>query len=127
MKLLSYRLSIGAALGLAIVLVNLVAVALAPWIAPHGEADMVGDVWAPPSATAWLGLDNLGRDMLSRLLFGGRTSIALALLITLLAFAIGTTAGFAAAAAPRWVDLVMSRVVDALMAIPQLILTLIVL
>jgi peptide/nickel transport system permease protein len=127
MRLLGHRLSVSAAIGLAIIAVNLLAALFAPWIAPHGEAELVGDVWAPPGAGTWLGLDNLGRDMLSRLIFGGRTSVALALLITLLSFSLGIVTGFTAATAPRWIDMTLSRLVDTLMAIPTLILTLIVL
>ncbi|MBV9524052.1 MAG: ABC transporter permease [Alphaproteobacteria bacterium] len=127
MRILGHRLSIGAAIGFAIILVNLLAVALAPWIAPYGEADLIGDVWSPPSGEAWLGLDNLGRDMLSRLLFGGQTSVTLALLITMLSFSLGIVTGFTAATTNRWIDAVLSRIVDTIMAIPQLILALIVL
>lgn len=126
-RLFGYRLTLGAWIGLVIVTVNLLGAALAPVIAPHGEADLVGDVWAPVSADAWLGLDNLGRDMFSRLLFGARTTIGLAFLITLLSFAIGILAGFAAAVVGGWLDMSLSRFVDALMAIPQLIFALIIL
>jgi peptide/nickel transport system permease protein len=127
MRVFGYRLSVGAWVGLTIVTINLLGAALAPVIAPHGEADLVGDVWAPISAHAWLGLDNLGRDMFSRLLFGARTTIAIAFLITVLSFAIGISTGFAAAVLGGWVDTALSRFVDALMAIPQLIFALIIL
>ena len=127
MRVFGYRISVGAWVGLTIVTINLLGAALAPVIAPHGEADLVGDVWAPISAHAWLGLDNLGRDMFSRLLFGARTTIAIAFLITVLSFAIGISAGFAAAVVGGWVDTALSRFVDALMAIPQLIFALIIL
>jgi peptide/nickel transport system permease protein len=127
MRVFGYRLSVGAWVGLMIVTINLLGAALAPVIAPHGEADLVGDVWAPISAHAWLGLDNLGRDMFSRLLFGARTTIAIAFLITVLSFAIGISTGFAAAVLGGWVDTALSRFVDALMAIPQLIFALIIL
>jgi peptide/nickel transport system permease protein len=127
MRVFGYRISVGAWVGLTIVTINLLGAALAPVIAPHGEADLVGDVWAPISAHAWLGLDNLGRDMFSRLLFGARTTIAIAFLITVLSFAIGISSGFAAAVLGGWVDTALSRFVDALMAIPQLIFALIIL
>ena len=87
----------------------------------------VGDVWAPPSAEYWLGLDNLGRDMFSRLLYGARTTISIALVITCLSFAIGIAMGFSAAVVGGWIDTLLSRLVDTLMAIPTLILALIVL
>jgi peptide/nickel transport system permease protein len=126
-KLLGHRLSGSAGVGLAVIAINIAVVALAPWIAPYGQAEFVGDVWAAPNAQSWLGLDNLGRDILSRLLFGGRTSVTLALLITVLAFAIGISLGFAAATTRRWVDIALSRLVDTLMAIPSLIMALVVL
>jgi peptide/nickel transport system permease protein len=127
LKVLGHRLSVGAWIGLVIVVVNLLAAILAPAIAPHGEADLIGDVWAAPSADAWLGLDNLGRDMFSRLLFGARTTIGIALVITFLSFVIGITTGFAAAVVGGWIDMALSRLVDAVMAIPQLIFALVIL
>ena len=127
MHIYGRRLSVGAWIGLTIISVNLSAALLAPIIAPYGEADLVGDVWAPIGPGAWLGLDNLGRDMFSRLVFGARTTIGIAFVITLLSFAIGITTGFAAAVVGRWVDTALSRLVDALMAIPQLIFALIIL
>jgi peptide/nickel transport system permease protein len=127
MKIPGGRGRMGAAIGLAIIGLNVLAAILAPWVAPHGEADLVGDVWASPSPQHWLGLDSLGRDMLSRLMFGARTSIALALATTLLAFAVGIATGFTAAIARGWVDILLSRAVDLLMAIPTLIFALVIL
>jgi peptide/nickel transport system permease protein len=126
-NLLGHRLSVSAVVGLAIMAINIAVIALAPWIAPYGQAEFVGDVWAAPNARSWLGLDNLGRDILSRLLFGGRTSVTLALLITVLSFVIGIALGFAAATTRRWVDIALSRMVDILMAVPSLIMALVVL
>jgi peptide/nickel transport system permease protein len=114
-------------MGLAIIVVNVLVAALAPWVAPHGEGDLVGDVWARPGARAWLGLDNLGRDMLSRLMFGARTTIGLALVTTLLSFTLGIVTGFVAAITGGWVDTLLSRFVDAVMAIPTLIFALVIL
>jgi len=126
-NLLGHRLSVSALVGLAIITINIAAIALAPWIAPFAQAELVGDVWAAPNAQSWLGLDNLGRDILSRLLFGGRTSVTLALLITVLSFVIGISLGFAAATTGRWIDIALSRMVDTLMAVPSLIMALVVL
>ncbi|MGE3150145.1 MAG: ABC transporter permease [Pseudorhodoplanes sp.] len=127
MKISRLRLSIPAVAGILIVLTNVVIVLFAPWIAPHDQADLIGDVWAPPSLDAWLGLDNLGRDMFSRLIYGCRTSVSLVLVICVIAFLVGVTGGFAAAIIGRWFDLVLSRFVDVCMSIPTLILALIVL
>jgi peptide/nickel transport system permease protein len=127
MKLFGRHLSITGAIGIAIVAINLVAVALAPWITHYGQAELVGNVWAPPSAENWLGLDNLGRDMLARLLYGGRVSIVLAFLISALACAIGITLGFIAVAVHPWLDQFLSRAVDVLIAVPQLVMALVIL
>jgi peptide/nickel transport system permease protein len=127
MHIFGHRISVGAVIGLLIVTTNLLAAMLAPVIAPYGQADLVGDVWAPPNSQYWLGLDSLGRDMLSRLLFGARTTISIALLITICSFAIGILTGFTAAVVGGWIDMGLSRFVDAVMAIPTLIFALIIL
>src|SRR5262245_7954465 len=127
MRLFGHRFTLTALIGLTIVAINLLGALLAPVIAPFGEAAPVGDVWAPPDSHYWLGLDNLGRDMFSRLLFGARTSISIALVTTCLSFAMGIAMGFSAAVMGGWIDTTLSRFVDALMAIPTLIMALIVL
>ncbi|MGX9148135.1 ABC transporter permease [Mesorhizobium sp. 128a] len=127
MKLFGRKFSIGALIGIAIVSLNVVAVLFAPLLAPHGETEIVGLIWDPPSKAFWLGLDNLGRDIYSRLLFGARTTVSLALLISLMSFAIGVAAGFAAAITGGWVDTFLSRFVDAVMAMPSLIFSLVIL
>lgn len=121
------RGGLAGAIGLFLVVAITLAVALAPLLAPHGEGDLLGEVWAPPSANAWLGTDNLGRDLFSRLLYGGRVTLAIALGATLLAMAIGCTLGFAAAVAGGWLDMVLARLVDAVMAIPTLVFALVLL
>ena len=127
MRVGRYRLSLGALFGVVIVTLNFSAALLAPIIAPHGQAELLGDVWAPPDQHFWLGLDSLGRDMLSRLLFGARTTISIAMLITVCSFAIGILTGFLAAVVGGWIDMGLSRFVDAVMAIPTLIFALIIL
>ncbi|MBV8564768.1 MAG: ABC transporter permease [Methylobacteriaceae bacterium] len=114
-------------IGILIVVLNIVAAVLAPWIAPFGESDIVGDAWADPDPQHWLGLDNLGRDLLSRMLFGARTSIGLSLIITCLSFSIGILAGFAAAVAGRWLDILLTRIVDLMLSMPTLIFAFIIL
>jgi len=114
-------------IGIVVIAINAVAALFGPLLAPYGEAEIVGDVWEPASAQFWLGTDSLGRDMLSRMLYGAQTSISIALAITLLSFALGTTLGFFAAVVGRWVDQLLSRLVDVLMAFPTLILALLVL
>ena len=68
MRLFGHRLTVPAAIGMAIVAINIIAAVGAPILAPFPEADVVGDAWADADPTYWLGLDNLGRDIFSRLL-----------------------------------------------------------
>lgn len=100
---------------------------LAPWIAPYGETALAGDPWEGWSLAHPLGTDSIGRDLLSRVLFGARNTIAVALAATLIAFAIGVTLAFAAAVFPGWIDQAIGRAVDVLMAVPTLIMALVVL
>jgi peptide/nickel transport system permease protein len=116
-----------ARIGLSMILLNIAAAILAPVIAPYGETEVVGDVWMPMSSDHFLGTDHIGRDMFTRLLYGARNTIAIAFVITLLSFAIGIGCGFFAATLGGWTDLILSRLVDILMAIPVLIFSLVVL
>ncbi len=127
MRLFGARLSITAQIGLVIVALNLLVALFAPLIAPFDQADVIGDAWADPSAQHWLGLDNLGRDLLSRLIYGARLSIGLSLIITGLSFAIGIIAGFAASVSGGWVDAFLSRLVDLLLSMPTLIFAFVIL
>ena len=86
MRILGYKLSVTAQIGIAIVIINVLVALFAPLIAPYDQATPVGDAWADPDAQHWLGLDNLGRDILSRLIYGARMSIGLSLVITALSF-----------------------------------------
>ncbi len=126
-RLGGHRLSWPAAIGLLIILVFIIAAIFAPLLAPFPEAEVVGDAWAEADGTHWLGLDNLGRDIFSRLLFGARMSIGLSLLITCISFTVGIITGFTAAIAKGWVDALLSRVVDLILAMPTLIFAFVVL
>jgi peptide/nickel transport system permease protein len=121
------RIPPGALLGLVLTALFLFAAVFAPLIAPYGLGQIVGDVWAPSSAASWLGTDNLGRDLLSRMIYGARTTIFIAILATALSFGLGSVLGFMAAVVGGWFDTVASRFVDLLMAIPTLIFALVVL
>ncbi|SMR83481.1 peptide/nickel transport system permease protein [Aliiroseovarius halocynthiae] len=99
----------------------------APLIAPYPMTEIVGDVWEPSSAEHWLGTDNIGRDLLSRMIYGGRTTIFIATAATILSFTLGSILGFTAAVVGGWVDQLMSRFVDLIMSIPTLIFALVVL
>ena len=127
MRLFGHRLTIPAALGLAIITINILVALFAPLIAPFDQAEIVGDAWAEPDAEHLLGLDNLGRDLLSRLIYGARMSIGLSLVITCIGFAIGIITGFTAAVARGWVDILLSRFVDLLLSMPTLIFAFVIL
>lgn len=114
-----------AIVGMIIVGIYLFAAVFAPWIAPYGEYEVVSQVpFGPWSPENWLGTDQLGRDFLTRIIFGARNSIGIALVTTILAFAIGGFFGIMAAALRGWPDQILSRFVDAVMSIPDLIFTL---
>ncbi len=115
---------ITAMLGIFLILCYALVAVLAPMLAPYGEAEIVGAQFEPWGGQFLLGTDNLGRDMLSRLIWGARNTVGVALMTTVLAFAIGAITGLLAAALGGWVDMVLSRIVDVLMAVPSLIFTL---
>ncbi len=93
----------------------------APFIAPYGEAEIAGDQFEFWSQQFLLGTDNLGRDMLTRIIYGARNTVGIALITTVFAFLIGGTLGILAAVVGGWMDQLLSRTVDVLMAIPLLI------
>lgn len=127
MRILGYKLSATAQIGVVIVVINVLVAVLAPLIAPFDQATPVGDAWADPDAQHWLGLDNVGRDILSRLIYGARMSIGLSLVITALSFLLGVISGFAAAVAGGWIDQLLSRLVDLLLSMPTLIFAFVIL
>ena len=114
-------------IGLALVAGYAAVALLAPWLAPYPETAVAGPQYHPWAAPHLLGTDALGRDVLSRLIWGARNTVGIALVTTLLAFLIGTTAGLLAATLGGWADLLCSRAVDVLMAIPSLIFALLIL
>lgn len=96
-------------------------------IAPYGEFEVVGPALAPASKQFPLGTDQIGRDMLSRIIFGARNTVGISFITTLLAFCIGGGLAMFTAVTGGWIDQVLSRSVDALLAIPQLIFALLLL
>lgn len=113
--------------GMFVVGTYLIIALFAPLLAPYGESDIVGDQYQAWSAQFIFGTDQLGRDMLSRMIFGARNTIGIAVLTTGLSFLIGGSLGLLASVLGGWADQVLSRFVDILMAIPQLIFALVLL
>jgi peptide/nickel transport system permease protein len=116
-----------AAFGLLVILIYILVAFLGPFLAPFQEQQVVGPEYLPWAAPYYLGTDNLGRDMLTRLIYGARNTVGIAFATTALAFFMGSVLGLWAATVGGWVDQVLSRTVDALMAIPALIFSLLLL
>jgi peptide/nickel transport system permease protein len=115
-----FPLSVLSLIGLCIVTFWLLMAVIGPTISPYDAGQIVdADVFGGISRKLWLGSDYLGRDMLSRILFGTRYTIGLALAATLLACSVGTALALCAALAGGWIDAVMSRTLDALISIPS--------
>ncbi len=113
--------------GLALILIYFFVALFAPFIAPYGEAEVFPIPYAPWSSEFIFGTDQIGRDIFSRLIYGARNTVGIAVATTALAFIIGGILGLAAAIARGWLDQLLSRTVDVLMAIPSLIFALVLL
>ena len=116
-----------AAFGLFVIFTYAIAGIFAPWIAPYGEAEVVSSSFAAADENMLLGADQLGRDIFSRLVYGTRNSVGLALLATLGAFIMGALAGLYAATRGGWVDQAAGRFADVVMSIPSLVFALLML
>jgi peptide/nickel transport system permease protein len=111
--------------GLILIVLAIVAAILAPYIAPHDPEEIFWDaVKMPPSAQFPLGTDEIGRDILSRLIFGARISFAIVFGSVAIALIFGAAIGLASGFAGGWVDAVMMRIIDGMLAFPTLILAL---
>ena len=133
------KLSWAGKAGLVVLIFWAIIVAIGPLISPYHEADILdeelfvvpgGDEYPdtdfqPPSKVVWLGSDYLGRDTLSRILYGARTTIGISFISTLWAYLIGVTLGIAAAVGSKLLDTVLSRLNDALLSIPSLMMALV--
>ena len=116
-----------AKLGVLVIICYVFVAVLAPVLAPYKETAIVGASYELWSDEYLLGTDNIGRDMLTRLIFGARNTIGIAFATVLLAFIVGGTLGMLAAILGGLYDLVIGRIVDILMAIPSLVFALLLL
>ena len=116
-----------AGFGMLVIAIYTSCAVFAPLIAPYGEAEILSYGFEPWSSDYWLGTDNLGRDVFSRLIYGARNTVGIAFLITALAFIFGTIIGIYAALKGGFIDQLLSRLIDVLMAIPSLIFSLLML
>ena len=113
--------------GMLIILVYAILAIFAPFIAPYGEAQIFSTPYAPWSSEFIFGTDQIGRDIFSRLIYGARNTVGIAVATTLLAFLIGGAFGLIAAIDRSYIDQALSRLVDVFMAIPSLIFALVLL
>ena len=113
--------------GLVVIFSYIIVALFAPLIAPYGEAEVFPIPYAPWSSEFLFGTDQIGRDIFSRLIYGARNTVGIAVATTALAFTIGVILGLAAAISRGWLDQILSRSVDVLMAIPSLIFALVLL
>lgn len=118
---------ISARFGMIVIVLSLFVALFAPILAPSGESEIVAEVWLSSSGEYPLGTDQLGRDMVSRLIYGARNSIGIAFTTTMIAFGVGAILGLIAATTGGWLDNLLSRIVDIFMAFPTLILALMIL
>ena len=131
-KRLFRAMPITAAFGILIVLIYAFVAIFAAWLAPHGQETVLGAANVVPGGNPALGgnpdyplgTDQIGRDILSRLIYGAQNTVGIAFLTTLIAFLLGGSLGLLAAVVGGWTDQLLSRAVDVLMAIPSLIFAL---
>ncbi|UDL92137.1 ABC transporter permease [Mesorhizobium sp. PAMC28654] len=126
MKRLALRLGWPGTIGLTIILLFVLIAILAPWIAPYpaqgaGAPNVMAKL-SPPSADFWLGTDHLGRDILSRIIYGTRISLTNGVLIVTFSLFIGLPVGLAAGYFGGWVDEALMRCTDVFLAFPALLL-----
>lgn len=129
----SFRQNRGAVAGLAIVVFFAFLALFAPWLAPH-DPTLIHDgmytqspVWSGDGTSEFLlGTDDVGRDLLSRLIYGARVSMGVGFLVVVFSLSIGVVLGLIAGYAGGWIDSVIMRVVDVLMALPSILLAIVV-
>jgi peptide/nickel transport system permease protein len=126
-KILLRKSPATARFGMIVITIYILVAIFAPWIAPYGEAEVFAQPYAPWGGEHLLGTDQIGRDIYSRMIYGARNTVGIALVTTILAFVIGGGLGLAAAINRSWLDQLLSRGVDVLMAIPSLIFALVLL
>lgn len=113
----------GAVAGAVIVLVAVLTAILAPWIAPHPPTKIYYEaVQAPPSWQHPFGTDQLGRDVLSRVIYGARISMTVGVIVVAIGLSFGTLLGLLAGYYQGWVDQVVMRVMEILLAFPEILL-----
>lgn len=115
-----------AMLGLAIIVVFIGLAVFAPWIAPYDPtASSLGKRLSPPSGEHWLGNDELGRDLFSRLVYGARISLRIGVISIGIGITFGVPLGLVSGYYSRWVDMIVQRVIDVMLAFPGILLAIV--
>jgi len=124
-RFLQHRLAV---IGLVFIILLVLIAVLAPLLAPHDPYEVFRlpdnryNIWGAPSAQHWLGTDSFGRDVLSRVIYGSRVSLSVGLSVAIISTVIGMTLGAIAGYAGGWVDSMIMRFTDAVVAFPVLFL-----
>ncbi|TDC99156.1 ABC transporter permease [Nonomuraea deserti] len=113
-----------AAFGAVLIVLIVLAALMAPWLAPYPDEPHPLEGSLPPSGAHWFGTDQLGRDVLTRVLYGGRTSLSIAVSVLAVSALGGVTLGVVAGYAGGWIRDVIMRVTDVFLAFPALLLSL---
>jgi len=107
-------------ISVAVLLLMVFAAIFAPWLAPYNPSDIdMFNMLSQPSGTHWLGTDENGRDILTRLIYGGRVSLSVGLASVTAAIVIGSVLGALAGFLGGWVDSLISRLIDGMLSIPM--------
>ena len=114
-----------AVMGFFVILTLLIVAALAPWLAPFSptQGDLANRL-QPPSATHWMGTDELGRDILSRVIYGARITLMIVLLVAVISAPLGLLVGTVAGYFGGWIDRILMGLTDIFLSLPRLILAL---
>lgn len=117
------RFSLSAKLSAAVILATVIAAVFAPWVAPYSyESQDTLNALSLPSAQHWMGTDRLGRDLLSRIIYGARVSLFIGFFTTMIAIVVGTLYGAVSGYVGGRTDNVMMRIVDVFFSLPDLLL-----
>ncbi|WP_151736881.1 oligopeptide ABC transporter permease ['Paenibacillus yunnanensis' Narsing Rao et al. 2020] len=122
-RFLKHRLAVA---GLAVTLMLIFIAVFAPWLAPHSPYEVTAEFSAAPSSVHWLGTDQVGRDVLSRLIYATRVAVTVGFGTVALYVTFGTIVGLWSAYAGGWVDMIVMRITDVFMAFPYMMVILVV-
>ncbi|WP_258403600.1 oligopeptide ABC transporter permease [Paenibacillus pabuli] len=122
-RFLKHRLAVA---GLVVTLLLILIAIFAPWLSPHSPYEVTAEFSAAPSSSHWLGTDQVGRDVLARLLYATRVAVTVGFGTVALYVAFGTIIGLWAAYVGGWVDMMVMRITDMFMAFPYMMVILVV-